>query len=186
MRREKHDQRSIFKQPKHCVSLNTVIRTLNIQLTRGKVKATQSNQMHTQGTHGNTQAYTSSNPNNLQTPELQSPVVFSDEIPMTPTKKFPEINKTGTIRIVLPHRFQICNQFNLIHPIFSRSKQKKIEIKTYSSSYMLNSQPFSNLIISTSSTKHDLHIYIMKSAKGDDEYCITWKCSSLFTRSQEP
>ena len=48
---------------------------------------------------------------------------------------------------------------------------------------MLNTQPFSILIISTCSTQQDIHIYGLKTAKGEDEICITWNWRLLYTCS---
>jgi hypothetical protein len=49
---------------------------------------------------------------------------------------------------------------------------------------MLNSKPNSNLNICTCSTSQDLHIYVMKSAKGDDEFEVTLEWKLLNSRSQ--
>lgn len=55
---------------------------------------------------------------------------------------------------------------------------------------MLNSKPNSNLNICTCSTSQGLHIYVMKSAKGDDEFEVTleWKllssCSQVLKSSR--
>lgn len=101
-----------------------------------------------------------------------------------PPPNFAEINKSYTNRILLQCTIQISTQFHLTLPIFSRSNENIFMSKTFSSWYNLNSQLKSNLNISTCSTSQDLHIYIKKTAKRDDEFWITLKWNSLFTRAQ--
>ena len=103
---------------------------------------------------------------------------------VAPPCKNAEMHKIYIIRILFQRTIQISYQFQLILPILHGSKRNIFEIKTFSSSYSLNTWSFSILNISTYSTKQDLHIYDMKLAKREIEFQLTLNLKLLNSCSQ--
>ena len=159
-------KRLTFKHMKRCVSFNeSSAQSAGQTHTHGSqsnCNQTNRHTRHTQHPHGHTR-HTNPKHNRRRSYSLRSSSQANQAA--APPCKFAEFNKSYTNRILFPCTIQISHQFHLIHPIFSRSKQNIFEIKTSNSSYMLDTQPFSNLIISTCSTNQDLHIYIKKTTK---------------------